>query len=67
MHILRGDPFCNIELAFENVMDKAQFENKEKAKKNKKKKGKKGKKKDKIDELFPEGWDKNERIRNVDK
>ena len=36
-------------------MDKAQFENKEKAKKNKKKKGKK---KSKLDELFPEGWDK---------
>ena len=58
-HIFEGENyFCNIELAFENVMDKVQFENKEKAKKNKKKKGKKAKKKDKIDELFPEGWDK---------
>jgi len=59
MHIFEGETyFCSIELAFENVMDKVQFENKEKAKKNKKKKGKKVKKKDKIDELFPEGWDK---------
>ena len=58
-HIFEGETyFCNIELTFENVMDKVQFENKEKAKKNKKKKGKKAKKKDKIDELFPEGWDK---------
>ena len=59
-HIFEGETyFCNIELAFENVMDKVQFENKEKVKKsNKKKKGKKAKKKDKIDELFPEGWDK---------
>jgi hypothetical protein len=56
-HIFEGEThFCNIELAFENIMDKVQFENKEKAKK--KKKGKKAKKKDKIDELFHEGWDK---------
>ena len=55
-HIFEGEThFCNIELAFENVMDKAQFENKEKTKK--KKKGRK-KKKTKLDELFPEGWDK---------
>ena len=58
-HIFEGETyFCNIELAFENVMDKVQFENKEKAKKSKKKRAKKTKKKDKIDELFPEGWDK---------
>jgi len=31
-HIFEGETyFCNIELAFENVMDKVQFENKEKA------------------------------------
>lgn len=60
MHIFEGEThFCNIELTFENIMDKVQFENKEKVKKsNKKKKGKKAKNKDKIDELFPEGWDK---------
>lgn len=58
-HIFEGEThFCNIELVFENIMDKVEFENKEKAKKSKKKKGKKAKKKDKIDELFPEGWDK---------
>ena len=51
-HIFEGEThFCNLELSFENVMDKVQFENKEKTKKNKKKKKK-------IDELFPEGWDK---------
>jgi hypothetical protein len=58
-HIFEGEThFCNLELSFENVMDKVEFENKEKAKKNKKKKGKKAKKKDKINELFSEGWDK---------
>lgn len=55
-HIFEGETyFCNVELTFENVMDKVQFENKEKVKKKKKKKGKK---KSKLDELFPEGWDK---------
>lgn len=52
-HIFEGETHkCEITLAFDNVMDKVQFENKEKSKKTKKKK------KDKIDELFPKGWDK---------
>lgn len=64
-HVFEGETyFCNIELAFENVMDKAEFENKEKVKKSdktkksKKAKKEKNKKVDKLDQLFPEGWDK---------
>ena len=64
-HVFEGEThYCNVELAFENVMDKAEFENKEKVKKSDKtKKGKKAKKEknkivDKLDQLFPEGWDK---------
>lgn len=54
-HIFEGSNYyCDIELAFENVMDKIEFESKEKKKKTKKKK----EKLDKLDELFPEGWDK---------
>ena len=64
-HVFEGEThYCNIELAFENVMDKAEFENKEKVKKSdktkksKKAKKEKNKKVDKLDQLFPEGWDK---------
>ena len=64
-HVFEGEThYCNVELAFENVMDKAEFENKEKVKKSdKNKKGKKtkkgkAKKVSKLDQLFPEGWDK---------
>ena len=64
-HVFEGEThYCTVELAFENVMDKAEFENKEKVKKSdKNKKGKKtkkgkAKKVSKLDQLFPEGWDK---------
>ncbi len=42
-HVFEGeDYYCDIELAFENVMDKVEFENKKKAKKKKSKKKKVG-------------------------
>ena len=44
-HVWENDVYyCDVELAFENVMDKTEFEDKPKSKKSKKSKNKKDKK-----------------------